>query len=139
MPPRKRADEKDPTYAPPDERVNTDNDPEQADRPHELDAEGRCAVCDQGGHIATLRKDIADNVDGYGRTNHALTEDQVHQLAEEAGNLREDGRPKASVFYDDIEGARVNAERARVEAIQFEKDDTDDPDKDARKLGEVNE
>jgi hypothetical protein len=106
------------TYAPPDERVNTDSDP--LDNPHDgdTDVQGDEDVTDE--EDPRLRLDVYEGRDGYGQTNHALTEDEVRRLAEREGTLREDGRPKAQVFWDDLEGARVEAERNRIEAIQFE-------------------
>lgn len=62
--------------------------------------------------------------DPYGRTNHAMTADEVAVLALEAGNLRPDGRPKSGIFSDDVLRAEADRRREYIENQQWNEDGT---------------
>lgn len=53
--------------------------------------------------------------DPYGRTNHAMTADEVARKAVEEGTLRPDGRPKYSIFSDDIQAQEAERRRQYLE------------------------
>ncbi len=59
--------------------------------------------------------------DPYGRTNHALSEDDVAQAAAKEGTLRPDGRARATVFYDDVLAQQAMQMRDFIESRQYEK------------------
>jgi hypothetical protein len=60
--------------------------------------------------------------DLYGRTNHAMTADEVARAALAEGTLRPDGRPKQSLFYDDVLAAEQQRMRDYIENQGWEKD-----------------
>lgn len=62
--------------------------------------------------------------DPYGRTNHAMTADEVAEAALREGTLRPDGRPKQSVFYDDVALKEQDERRRFIEAQQWNEDGT---------------
>lgn len=62
--------------------------------------------------------------DPYGRTNHAMTADEVAREALKEGTLRPDGRPIYSVFYDDVAADEENRRREFIENQQWNQDGT---------------
>jgi len=56
--------------------------------------------------------------DPYGRTNHAMTVDEVAAHAKREGTLRPDGRARATLFFDDVLARAADELRAHVEAAQ---------------------
>lgn len=98
-------------------RKTEDSTPERT--PAEQEREDKRKLNEEHGFAAQ-----GTESDPYGRTNHAMTADEVAANALREGSLRPDGRPKAGIYADDVLRAEQDRQREYIENQQWNDDGT---------------